>query len=89
LERQRLREDLERLHRELSETRSLEPADRALLLEVLGDIETLLERGSDAGADSQGLLDRLRAAMGRFEEQHPSLTSAVGRIADALAALGV
>lgn len=87
-ERERLRDDLRRLHQELSEAGSLEPGDRALLVDVLNDIETLLERGGDAG-ESEGLLDRLRATMGRFEEQHPALTSAVGRIADALAALGV
>ena len=56
---------------------------------MLADIEALLERGGDDESGSAGIVDRLRGAMGRFEEDHPSLTAAVGRIADALANLGV
>jgi predicted component of type VI protein secretion system len=90
LEKEQLREDLERLHRELSEASAVDASDRELLSEVLRDIETLLERDAPEASDAPASLsDRLRQAMGRFEESHPSLTTAVGRIADALASLGV
>ena len=82
-----LRDELEHLHRELSESPSLDPEARALLAEVAADIERLL--ADDAGGSGAPLADRLRAATERFEETHPKLTTVVGRLADALANLGI
>ena len=82
-----LREELERLHRELSETSTLDEEARALLGELAEEIERMLaEETSGAAAP---LADRLRAATERFEETHPQLTAVVGRVADALANLGI
>jgi hypothetical protein len=78
---------LEHLHRELSETTSLDAEARALLSELASDIERLLADKASGGG--QPLADRLRTAAQRFEQTHPKLTAVVGRVADALANLGI
>jgi hypothetical protein len=35
------------------------------------------------------LVERLREAVDEFEESHPALTEAVGRVVDALAKMGI
>jgi hypothetical protein len=82
-----LRDELERLQKELSETTTLDPEARELLGEMAADIERLLAQDESGGAEP--LAERLRAATERFEETHPKLTAVVGRVADALANLGI
>lgn len=84
---QRLRQTLEQLHEELEQADSLDPGSRELLREVMGDIREALDRPQTS--ESASLLDRLREATGEFEESHPRLTAAVGRVADALSNLGI
>ena len=90
MEKDQLREDLERLHRELAGSESVDAASRALLIEVLHDIEAVLEHSEpeEAGA-GETLIRRLREATSQFEESHPALTEVVGRIADVLSHLGI
>lgn len=89
MERKELREDLERLHRELSRSPSVDDESRQLLVELARDIEAVLERRSEAGEEHASLVERLRAATGHFEESYPDLTTLIGRIADMLARLGI
>lgn len=88
MERRRLRETLEELHGELERSDSLDAESRALLEEVMGDIHEALER-SGGDPDNPSLIDRLREAAHQFEESHPTVTAAVGRVADALSNLGI
>jgi hypothetical protein len=87
VEKERLKQDLQRLREELERNDALDPAARERLEAVTRDIETLLAGKSDS--EKETLVDRLRASADHFEESHPTLTAAVGRIADALAALGI
>jgi CII-binding regulator of phage lambda lysogenization HflD len=85
---EQLRKTLEKLHSELEETQTLDAESQRLLAEVMRDIESLLaNEESDHTSDS--LLDRLRSATGEFEESHPTLTEAVGRVADVLSRMGI
>jgi len=96
---QRLRERVDALHQQLSGPDSLDAADRASLESLLADVARVLERDDEAQdeardeADSaethESLVDQLREAAESFEEQHPSLTELVGRVADALSRLGI
>ena len=90
MEKDRLREDLERLHQELARSESVDAASRGLLTDVLHDIEAVLERSEHetAGA-AESLIDRLRESTSHFEESHPALTELVGRLADVLSRLGI
>lgn len=78
-----LRRMLESLHAELQTAESVDERSRELLREVDADIQALLER-ADAG-HGESLTLRLR----EFEERHPALTEAVGRVLDALAKMGI
>lgn len=78
-----LRRMLENLHAELQSAESVDDRSRELLREVDADIQDLLERSDGQGNES--LPERLR----EFEERHPALTEAVGRVLDALAKMGI
>lgn len=78
-----LRRMLENLHTELQGAESVDERSLELLREVDADIQNLLER-TDAARD-ESLSLRLR----EFEERHPALTEAVGRVLDALAKMGI
>ncbi len=85
-----LREHLEELHSQLESTEAVDDRSRELLAEILGDIQTLLDRSGEAPDDEpEGLVERLREATRNFEESHPTLAAAVGRVANALSNLGI
>ncbi len=81
-----LRDDLEKLRRELQHGPALDADTRALLAGLAHEIEEAIER---SGVAEHTLGDRLRAATERFEESHPSLTAVVGRLADLLSGVGI
>jgi hypothetical protein len=85
-----LRSRLAELHAELENVDALDADARAALEHVMRDIQELLARAEDAGEDdAPSLADRLREAGRHFEESHPALTATLGRVVDALAALGI
>ena len=85
---QHLREMLEQLHTELQQAGSVDERSRDLLRDVMADIHKVLEPSS-AEAHPESLVSRLREAVDEFEESHPALTEAVGRVVDALAKMGI
>ncbi len=88
--RTHLRETLEELHQELESTEQVDPEARELLEEVLSDIREVLQRADHPSGEEHGsLVDRLADATQRFEEDFPSLTAAVNRVATALSNLGI
>jgi hypothetical protein len=85
-----LRRRLAELHAELERTEALDPEARAALEEVLGEIRELLARSGGKPRRGPGSLSgRLAEATRHFEESHPTLTATLGRVVDALAALGI
>ena len=85
---QDLRQLLERLHTELQGADTIDDRSRELLRSVVGDIEELLERKHERVAP-ESIVERLREAVRDFEQTHPTLTDAIGRVADALAGIGI
>ncbi len=80
----RLRETLQQFHEELDRTESVASEERALLKDLMEDIQRTLEKPEEGTAERhQSLNDRLREAAGDFEEAHPSLTLALRRVIDA------
>lgn len=88
-EQQHLRQTLEQLHAELQRADALDDRSRELLRSVLDDIEDLLERAEKSGKRPESITERLRDAVGAFEETHPRLTEAIGGVVDALAKMGI
>ena len=87
-EQQRLRQMLEQLHAELQRSHGLDQRSRERLDSALRDIEDLLTR-TEAGTPPESIMERLREAIGLFEQTHPTLTAAIGRLADTLANIGI
>jgi predicted component of type VI protein secretion system len=86
---QHLRQMLEQLHTELQRTDTIDDRSRALLRSVLDDIEDLLERKRKRDMQPESIIERLREAVRAFETTHPTLTDAIGGVADALAKMGI
>jgi hypothetical protein len=84
-----LRQALDRLNTELQRADTIDARSRELLHTALRDIEDLLERNQKRGAQPESIVEQLREAVTSFETTHPTLTSAIGRVADALAAIGI
>jgi hypothetical protein len=80
---------LEQLHTELQRADTIDDRSRELLRSVLGDIQDLLERKQKRGTEPESIIEQLRVAVRAFETTHPTLTSAIGRVADALAGIGI
>jgi hypothetical protein len=87
LDKQHLRTQLASLHQALADADSVGPEARELLRAVMDDIERLLE--VEEREEPEGLMDRLREAVEDFEESHPTLAEAAGRVIDALARMGI
>jgi hypothetical protein len=79
---------LEQLHAELHRSHGLDDRSRERLASALSDIEDLLKR-AETGKPPESIMERLREAIGVFEQTHPTLTAAIGRVADTLANMGI
>lgn len=86
---QQLRQMLEQLRGELQRADTNDERSRELLRGVLGDIEDLLQREQKQGPQPESIIERLREAVRTFENTHPTLTEAIGKVADALSSIGI
>jgi hypothetical protein len=94
-----LRKTLAHLHKQLESEAPIAVETRALLQEAMLEITDALERASadsasttasTASSDEEpSLLDRLSQMAEEFEESHPAISAAVGRVATALSNLGI
>ena len=88
----RLRETLEELRAELTSEASLDPQLRARLEHTVQQIQEAMDRAAPGGeilsADAS-LAERVSESARHFEATHPEIASALGRVIDALAALGI
>ena len=92
---EQLRQTLNELHNELSQTRHVDPDVRNLLEQISEDINSLLVTQEAATTsqplieEKEGLLDRMLGLTEQFEESHPELANVLGRIASALSRIGI
>jgi len=95
--KEKIAELLQQLHIELADADDLDAETSAQLRAASTEIRDALEReepvqwvNSDSREEEPStVIDQLRGAAERFEDSHPTLTNTVGRIADALAQLGI
>lgn len=88
----RLRQHLETLHRELSGSEQLDEDLRGLLAQVDDDIHRLLEAESQpapADEEDHALSEQVREAATNFQAEHPRTYRVLREIADTLAKLGI
>lgn len=90
MEKQPLRETLIKLQAELDQTRSVDETERELLHGLMRDVQELLERsGEDPSHQHRSLSDRLKDTIQKLEASHPTLTTAMGQVVDALSRMGI
>lgn len=81
------------LHEELQRTQKLDDADRLAMHDLLGELQSVLERNDDAttqeSSDAPSISKRLEDSILSFEAHHPKLTSILTQIADRLADIGI
>jgi hypothetical protein len=90
--RHKLQETLEGLRAELGAETSLDPQLRARLEHSIRQIQDAIDQavpGRKITSDGTSLTDRLAESGRHFEATHPGIAAALGRVIDALAALGI
>jgi hypothetical protein len=88
----KLQETLEGLRAELGAETSLDPQLRARLEHTVEQIQAALDKtapGSEIVTDGATFTERLSESARHFEATHPDIAAALGRVIDALAALGI
>jgi hypothetical protein len=79
-----LRRTLMELRRELAQVGEVDAPLEAMLAEIRGDIDAVMDR-----AEPRTMTGRLQSAVERFEATHPDLANAMGAVIDQLAKMGV
>ena len=82
-----LKDQLAALHAELGRTRSVDPQQRQLLADLLGDITRLLRK--PGAAQDQSVTGRLDELAVHFEAEHPALGNAIRQVVDTLSKAGI
>lgn len=83
-----LRDRLNALHTELTETTVVDSESRQALVALLGDITRLLEKSQWESPPDEPVADRLEALAVSFEADHPALGTAIRQVVDALGKAG-
>ena len=89
MDKQQLQGIIEKLHRELASADSVDEESRALLQEIVRDVEKLAGDPESAGVEHQTTAGQLENVALRFESEHPKLSMALGEVIDALGKLGI
>jgi len=91
MEREELKQTLQQLHQQLQSGEPVDPQLAALLQQVSQEVILLASTTSPLPADMQkeSLLDRMLGLTQEFEETHPLLAEAIGRVATAFSRIGI
>ena len=89
MERQPLREQLERLDAEIRRAQSLDEQEREALDRLAGDIREALAREGEHTQPYEGLGDRLKDAVAQLESSHPAATMLMRQLIDQLSFMGI
>lgn len=84
-----LRELLARVQERLRKAGSVDPDSRALLAEVMDDIERTLRTDENAPSGEKHPVPRLESIAVRFEADHPGLAQQLRQLADVLGKAGI
>ncbi len=89
MENKRLVDTLKQLHVELSQAERVDPETLNLLETLTDDIERVLSKRPAETAAVAEPTSRLRDLLLKFEAENPELATAIGKVADGLAAMGI
>ena len=89
MDKQQLRTQLEQLHAELAQVKTLDSTEAEMLQHLAEDIQEVLDREENQPRHYTGLGDRLKEGVARLEASHPRATEAMRQAIDQLAYLGI
>ena len=90
MKRQQLQATLRQLHDELAQAEGVDPETLQRLRTLTDDLQRAIDEREDATAvDVQSEASGLKDLLLKFEAEHPQTAAAIGRVADALAAMGI
>lgn len=82
-----LHQQIQALHRQLTELQHIEPDTQEQLLILQADINRLLDEGSQNPDSSPA--DAVESLAARFDVDHPALSSALRSLVDSLSKAGI
>jgi hypothetical protein len=89
MEKQRLIETLKELRAELDQADQVDRETLDQLQQVTDDVQRAIDkRGGKSPDELESNASGLKDLLLKFEAEHPQLSVAVGKVADALAAMG-
>jgi hypothetical protein len=90
MEKDSLRDQVAKLHAQMSEALRADPKARDSLSDMMQDINRLIDRPADAPSSAHGTIpDRLERVAVQFEADHPTLAASARRLVDLLAEVGI
>jgi len=89
MQRQELVRQLAQLQEQLARTQRVDPESLELLRRLTAEVEQMPDEVGTPVADDEPVTSRLRSLLLKFEAEHPQLSAALGKVADALAAIGI
>ena len=90
MDQNNLREQLAKLHDELTRAQQDNPAARRSLDEILPELKRMVDQASGSEAASSGSLPgRLERVAVQFEAAHPQLAASARRLIDLLSEVGI
>lgn len=89
MDKQTLRGQLQELHTELQQVKSLDVNEREMLQNLARDIQEALNKEDDRTQHYNSLGNRLRETVAQVEASHPRVTMLMRQVIDQLAFMGI
>jgi len=90
MEQEKLREQLQALHRELEKVECVDDTTARVLSALRDDIRNISEKQTKCpSAEDEPLMERMSDAVGHFEADHPKLSMTIKHLLDSLANMGL
>lgn len=86
---EKLRATVAELEQQLRELTSVDDESRQVLEDAVREIRATLREEDRTQIQQDSLAQRLSDLVQKFEGEHPTLTSIIGRIADGLGQMGI
>jgi len=97
IEHEELKATLQQLREQIQSGQPIDPQLATLLQQLsadvnqltLSEVESVSPLAADGLSEKQTLMDRMLGLTEEFEETHPQLAEAIGRVATALSRIGI
>ncbi|WP_461518355.1 DUF4404 family protein [Porticoccus sp.] len=84
-----LHSQLEQLHKELEQAKTLSPADRDVFGNLMSDMVKIAQGKEQVEKPHHSLRQRLEEKESEFEVEHPRLAGVIRQVLDALNRMGI